>query len=117
MSMSTEIKKGKMFIKEVVGRLKGDDAEVKGAKIGRKAISAVEGQIAALKCRIVDLESTKENAEEGLKDALYPTEVFSDNKAYCDNIVRKQQAVDAAADSLDEATESLKYFEDLLATF
>lgn len=115
--MSTEIKKGVSFVKQVVAKLKGDDNEVLAEKISRKAISAVDSQIAALNAKIVDLETEKENAEEKLNEAMYPTTMITDNKYYCDNIVRAQSAVDVATENLENAKESLVYFKALLAKF
>jgi len=113
--MSNEVKKGKLFLKEVMGRLKGDDAEVKGAKITRKAISAFESQIAGLNASLVDAEDNLETKQEELQNTIYPTETFSDNKSYCASIVRAQEAVDAAQENVDNIKESLKFFKGLLA--
>lgn len=115
--MSNAIKKGGTFIKEVMGRLKGDDAQVLAAKIARKGISAVEGQLAALKAKEVDLEGTVEDGVEALFNAKYPTEMITDNGNYIKRIQNAQQALDTAKDQLADVQDSIKYFEELLAGF
>lgn len=115
--MSNEVKKGKTFIKEVIARLKGDDAEVKAAKISRKAISAVEGQLAALNSKKVDLENTVEDAAEFLNNAKYPIELISDNQSYIRGIEKAQKAYDEAVENLENVEQSIAYFTELLEKF
>lgn len=115
--MSNEIQKGKLFIAQVVAKLKGDDAEAKAAKNARKALSAVEGQLAALRAREVDLENNVEDANEALNNAKFPTELITSNTYYIASIQKAQSAYDTAVSSLDEVKESIVYFEKLLKTF
>lgn len=115
--MSNEVKKGQLFIKEVVSRLKGDDSEALASKIARKALSAVEGQLAALKAKQVDLENSLEDAQEALNNAKYPTEIFTSNQNYIENIKRAQERYDAAFDELESCKDSINYFNDLLNSF
>lgn len=115
--MANEVKKGELFIKEVVARLKGDGAEAIAAKVGRKALSAFEGQIAALKSKKVDLENAVEEAEDRLKEATFPTSVFSSNQNYIDDILRAQGAVDQAKENLATTQKALEYFETKVETF
>lgn len=115
--MSTQITKGKLFVQEVVARLKGDDAEAIGAKVARKGISAVEGQIAALKGLIVDQENALDDAKEVLGNATFPTALFIDSKLYCQTIVAAQEKVDAAQEKLDATNKSITFFEEVLAKF
>ena len=66
------------FIKEVTARLKGDEAGVIAAKVERKALSAINGQLAALKAKLVDDETAVEDAEEALETVdIYRAEGFS----------------------------------------
>lgn len=113
--MSTSTTKGKLFLKEVLARLTGDTNEVKASQIARKAISAMEGQIAALKGKRVDDENNVENKEEALKNAIYPTTLFNDNQQYTSGIVAAQNALDVAKSTLAETEDSIQYFEELLA--
>jgi formylmethanofuran:tetrahydromethanopterin formyltransferase len=115
--MSSNLKKGELFVKEVVARIKGDDAEAKASKIARKAISAIDVQIATLKGKVVEAEVNVESKEESLKAALYPTEVFSNNQIYCENIRRANEAFEAAKDELEDLNASIKFFEGVLAKF
>jgi len=115
--MANEVKKGALFVKEVVARIKGDDAEVLGAKIARKAISAVEGQIAALQARLVDAEDAVETAEEKLKDAMFPSSMIHDNKNYCDAIVRAQDTLQVKQTELESVQHSIEVFRGILDKF
>lgn len=114
--MSTS-KKGQLFVKEVVARIKGDDAEALANKIARKALSAVESQIAALNARQVDLENTVEDNQDKLKEAKFPTTMFSENASYIHTIKRAQDQLDASVADLEDVKESLKYFNELLKSF
>ena len=113
-TIKTELKKTELFAKEVLAKLKGDGNEALANKIARKAISAFEGQIAALKAKEVDDENTVEDAQEAFANAIYPTSMFSDNKSYCQNIVFHQQLLDAANDILQQTKDSITFFEGLL---
>jgi predicted nucleic acid-binding Zn-ribbon protein len=114
--MSNTIKKGELFLKEITNRLSGDQSAATAAQITRKAISAFESQIAGLNAEIVDAEDAVETAQDKLKDAIYPTEKFDNNRAYCASIVAAQAKVDAAKEKLDDLNASLAYFTGLLAT-
>jgi len=115
--MANELKKGELFIKEVLAKLKGDGAEALAAKVGRKALSAFEGQIASLNSKKVDQENAVEEAQEALDAATYPTSVFSSNQSYIDGILRAQKAVDQAQEDLDSTNKALEYFTGKLAGF
>lgn len=115
--MANELKKGELFIKEVVARLKGDGAEVTAAKVSRKALSAFEGQIAALKSKKVDQENAVEEAQEALDNATFPTSVFSNNQAYIDNILSAQGRLDQAKENLESTEKALQYFTEKLGGF
>ena len=115
--MSNEVKKGKLFIKQVVAKLKGDNNEELAAKIARKAVSAVESQLAALRSKEVDLENTLDDANELLDGAMFPTEMITDSQNYILKIQRAQEAKNTAEEQLENVKESIVYFEALLATF
>lgn len=112
-----EVTKGKLFAKEVFARLKGDDAEAKAAKIARKALSAVEGQLASLNSKKVDLENNLEEAEEALKNNTYPVEIFTNNQGYIESILRAQRGVDVAKEELEAVNTAITYFTTLLSGF
>jgi hypothetical protein len=102
------------FIKEVTARLKGDEAGVVAAKVERKALSAINGQLAALKAKLVDDETAVEDAQEAFNVAVFPTAVFTDNRSYVSGIQRAQEVLDAKEAELESTRESIAYFESLL---
>lgn len=99
------------FMKEVTARLKGDEAGVVAAKVERKALSAINGQLASLRAKLVDDETNVEDAEENLKVAIFPTSVFTDNQAYIRNIKAAQENLDAAVAEMESTKETIAYFE------
>ena len=103
------------FIKEVTARLKGDEAGVVAAKVERKAYSAINGQLASLKAKLVDDETRVEDAEENLKAAFFPTSVFTDNQAYIQGIKRAQEVLDEALTELESTKDTIAYFEEKMA--
>lgn len=107
-------KKVNSFVKQVVARLKGDDNEVVAQKVARKAMSALEGQVAALKAQLVDDEQRVEDAQERLDNAIYPTSVFTDNRWYCQNIANAQSELESAKEILTTTQESIEFFTKLL---
>ncbi len=115
--MANEVKKGELFLKLVLAKLKGDGAEATAAKVSRKALSAFEGQIASLNSKKVDLENAVEEANEALDAATFPTTVFSNNQSYIDGILRAQKSVDEAQEALDSTNKALEYFSGKLASF
>lgn len=102
------------FIKEVTARLKGDEAGVIAAKVERKALSAINGQLAALKAKLVDDETAVEDAQEALNNAIFPTSVFTDNRGYVTSIQSAQERLESAEVDLESTKESIAFFEDLL---
>ena len=115
--MSETIKKGQLFIQEVVARIKGDDAEALASKIARKALTSVDSQIAALKSKEVDLENEVEDAEEALKDAKFPTEQISKGQSYIQGIQDAHGVWTTKSEELAELRESIKFFKKLLTEF
>lgn len=105
------------FAKEVMSRLKGDENGVIAAKNERKATSAINGQLAALKAKQVDDENAVEEAKETLSNAKYPTTLITDNKNYLQNIKYAQEAFDNATETLKQTNDSIAYFEALLKEF
>ena len=115
--MSDVLAKGQAFIKEVTARLKGDVEGVIAAKNARKAISAVDSQLASLKSAIVDAETAIEDAVENLGNAKYPTVLITNNREYIEGIKNAQEKLDEAKDFLASLNDSVAYFEDLLSTY
>jgi seryl-tRNA synthetase len=117
MSLETKVKKGQSFAKEILAKLKGDDPAALSEKIARKAISAVEGQLAALRAKEVDLENEVEDSLEALHNAKYPTTVFTNNQSYIQNIQSYKLRFDESSEKLQEVRKSIIYFESMLASF
>ncbi len=115
--MANDMKKGALFVKAVVAKIKGDDAEVKGIKIARKAISGVEVQIAGLDAKLVEAEERLDNAKEALDNAIFPSDMITDGKAYCDRIVRAQDSVQVAQTDLESIQRSIEFFKSILGKF
>ena len=105
-----------LFVKETVARLKGDDAEVLAIKNQRKADSAINGQLAALKAKLVDDESAVEDGEELLNNAIYPNTAITDNQAYVRGISKAHEALEEAKETLENTKNSIAYFENIIKT-
>lgn len=105
------------FVKEVLARLSGNEGQVVAEKNYRKAKSAINSQLAALRAKEVDEESAVENAEEQLHNAKYPTDLIDDNKYYVQNIVAAETKLKSAQNSLEETRTSIEYFDALLKEF
>ncbi len=103
------------FIKEVTARLKGDEAGVVAAKVERKAQSAINGQLAALRAKLVDDETAVEDAEEAFNTAVFPTSVFTDNRHYVTQIQSANTRLEAAKEELEATKEAIAFFEKLVA--
>lgn len=116
-TVKTELKRGKLFAGQVLGFLKGDGNEELANKIARKALSAIDGQVAALNAREIDAENSLEEAEDALEKAIYPSVMITNNESYCQNIVYYQQRVDEAKANLEQIKDSKKFFEGLLEKF
>jgi hypothetical protein len=107
----------KSFLKEVIARVKGDQAEVVAQKNYRKATSAINSQLATLKAKEVDDEAAVDQAKENLDNAKFPTTLISDNKYYVGDIKKQFDALEQAKETLTATRDSIKYFESLLVEF
>jgi hypothetical protein len=105
------------FVKQVKAQLTGDQTEVVALKNARKADSAVNGQLAALKSRLVDLEGTVEDREESLHLVKFPKDLITDNQSFIRRINESQEMLDDAYDALVDVKSSIDYFEALAAEY
>lgn len=105
------------FAKETLARLKGDDAGVIAAKNERKANSAINGQLASLRAKLVDDETAVEDAQEALKDAQFPKSLITDNANYVRGIKNAYERLQQATDTLESTKTSIAYFESVLQEF
>lgn len=102
------------FGKEVVARIKGDDAEALAQANERKGRSAYKGQVSSLESRIVDLEDKVTEATEALAVAKYPTTKITDSQSYINNVRRAKEALTAAEEELEQTKESLEFYQGIL---
>lgn len=114
MDTKTTVAAGKLFVKEVLARIQGNEAEALANKNGRKAINALQGQISSLNYKLIQDEEALENANERLDNAIYPTTSIEDQKSYCQGILNAQEAVDAAEANLKATKDSIAVFTGIL---
>lgn len=105
------------YYKQMLGFLKGDNAQVIAAKNERKSNSAIQGQLAALRAKQVDDESRVEDTQEALTKAYFPTDLITDNGYYIRNIIRAKEALDTASTTLTSTKDSITFFEGLAKDF
>ena len=106
----TKVTKVTNFIKQVTAQLTGDQNTVIATKNARKADSALNGQLAALNSKLVDLESLVEDAEEALYLAKYPKTLITDNQSFLNNIKKASEAFETAKDNVANVEESIAFF-------
>lgn len=105
------------FTKQALAFMAADTDGVIAAQNERKANSALEGQIAILKGKIVDQEETVNDRKEALQKAKYPAEKIENRETYLRNIRYAQEALDAAEDALDTTKKSIEYWNGLLEEY
>lgn len=111
--MNTTAKLITNFVKQVKAQLTGDQNEIVALKNARKADSAVNGQLAALKSKLVDLEGVVEDKQEALHLAKFPKELITSNGDFISRIKCAQENLDGANEELTEVLESIEYFDNL----
>lgn len=102
------------FAKEIVSRIKGDNAEVVAQQNERKALSAFNGQIQALKSKLVDDEMYLEDKKETFNNTLYPTVRISHNQSYVEEVKRAKDGITKAEEQLQDTKDSITFFEQLV---
>lgn len=98
------------FIAAIAAKIKGDGAEAKASRIGRKAVSAVRGQVAGLEAKLVDAQMSVETAKENLENAVYTTTEISNGQNYCQNIANCQASLENAQDAQKNIEDSIAFF-------
>ena len=101
------------YAKEIKALLTGNEADMIAAQNERKALSAVNGNIAAIEAKLVDQEESVRDAEESLKLSKYPKVKITDNAAYIQGIRNAQKCLTNAQDTLEDTKKSLQYWKDL----
>lgn len=102
------------FAKEIMARIKGDQAEVIALKNERKAKSAFEGQIQALKSKLVDDETYLEDKKEAFANTLYPVDRIIHNQSYVEEVKKAQDSITRAEEQLQDTKDSITFFENLV---
>lgn len=105
------------FTKQALAFMSGDTDGVIAKQNERKANSALDGQIAVLKGKIVDQEETVNDKKEALQKAKYPATRIDNRESYLQNIRYAQENLDAAEDTLQDTRDSISYWEGLLKEY
>jgi len=105
------------FVKQTLAMITGDEKTVISTKNERKSNSAINGQLAALKSKLVDDESALEDAEELLKNAKFPSSLITDNPCYIESIKRANSRVQSAKNTIADTKYSIEFFESILAEY
>lgn len=98
------------FVRETMAKIKGDDVKALALKNERLAKAAIKNQINKIEFLIVELETKVDTAKEAFEDAIYPTVLITDPKAYADSIVKAKKDLKAAEETLEEAKKSLEFY-------
>ena len=112
--MAHELEKCKMFAKEVLARISGNDTEATANKIARKSLFAVESQISGLKSALNDKKDELEDKREAVENAIYPASVFETGKAYIEGISRANLAYDQLKEEVADLESQLAFWEKVL---
>jgi uncharacterized protein (DUF111 family) len=99
-----------VFLKQVVARIKGDDAKTKAVRITRKCLSAIKAQIASLESEAENAKIRLEDAEERMKGAIYPDQLFEDSVDYLQSIANAHDEVEKARQRWDAIQQSIRFF-------
>jgi uncharacterized protein (DUF111 family) len=99
-----------LFLKQVVARIKGDDAKTKAVRITRKCLSAIKAQIASLESEAENAKIRLEDAEEKMKGAIYPDRLFENSVDYLQSIAHAHDEVEKARQRWEAIQQSIRFF-------
>jgi uncharacterized protein (DUF111 family) len=99
-----------VFLKQVVARIKGDDAKTRAVRITRKCLSAIKAQIASLESEAENAKIRLEDAEEKMKGAVYPDRLFENSVDYLQAIAKAHDEVEKARQRWDAIQQSIRFF-------
>jgi uncharacterized protein (DUF111 family) len=99
-----------LFLKQVVARIKGDDAKTKAVRITRKCLSAIKAQIASLESEAENAKIRLEDAEEKMKNAIYPDQLFENSVDYLQSVANAHDEVDKARQRWEAIQTSIRFF-------
>ncbi|MDR0582344.1 MAG: hypothetical protein LBG31_05215 [Prevotellaceae bacterium] len=99
-----------LFLKQVIARIKGDDAKTKAVRITRKCVSAIKAQIAYLESEAENAKIRWEDAEEKRKGVIYPDQLFENSVDYLQAIANAQEEVEKARQRWEAIQQSIRFF-------
>jgi chromosome segregation ATPase len=103
------------FVKQFAAMITGDTAEVQAQKNYRKAVSALNTQIAKLKGDTIGFEEAVESAQEAAQNALVNNgKDITDRTEYVRNLVSTNNAWEDAQDALENHLDTIAFLEDKL---
>ena len=98
------------FVKLVVATLKGDDAEVLGLKIQKRATAALRAQLAAKEAKTLELEDVVDSAKESLTSArMNGGKVIENNVNYIQSLMRSNVVLEEAEEALTAHKEDILF--------
>lgn len=113
--MNITLTKTTLFVSEILSRITGNTDEANAIKIARKALSNIQGQIAGLNAKQVDLEIKVEDAKDALSNAIYPTTMDeAEGAVYARNIQQADTALKQAEAELAAVLEGKEFFQQIL---
>lgn len=100
------------YVKEMIARIKGDDAEAIAIKNQRKAISAFKTELALKQNKVLSLEDTVEEANENLNNALLNHgKPITDRADYMDAVLDAKNNLLDAEEDLEAIHEEIEFLE------
>lgn len=111
--MTTEIK---LFVKECIEHLKGNDSEAIALQIQRKAIGAFKTHIPSLESELMELEEKVEDAELSLKVARMndgqPINEASGRAKYIQGLINAKEALDDAKQKVEDTKLTIAFLKE-----
>jgi hypothetical protein len=99
-----------VFLKQVVARIKGDDAKTRAVRITRKCLSAIKAQIASLESEAENAKIRLEDTEEKRKGVIYPDQLFENSVDYLQSIAKAHDEVEKARQRWEAIQQSIRFF-------
>jgi hypothetical protein len=98
------------FVNTVIAIIKGDDAEVIGLKIQKRAVAVLTAQIAVKVCRTLSLEGIEDLAEDNLNKARVNngTLIVNDDQ-YIQKLLDAKFKFDQAASDLSDHKQDIEF--------
>ena len=99
-----------IFVKLVVATLKGDDAEVLGLKIQKRATAALKAPLAAKEAKTLELEDIVDSAKEALTSArMNDGKVIENNVSYIQALMKANLVLEEAEEALTAHKQDIEF--------